>query len=318
MVLGHRTSGVRAGGRHPAAGVLAAAASVVVWGASSVLIKQVHGVSGLAISFHRLWIGAVLTSAVFMLSGGRFSRRLLRLALPGGLAFGLDICLFFTAVKATSVANATVIGALQPVLILALARRLFGERPGLVEAFWACVAIGGAVIVVTAASDAGGASRRGDLLATAALVAWTWYFIASKRARTELTSLEYLAGLSLVAAVAVTPVVLLSGERLAVPELSGWLTIVAIACINGAIGHFLMNWAHAHVPIVVTSLMTLGIPVFATASAAVFIHESLSGAQVAGMVVVIVALAIVVARTTRDEPGREIGAAPAPEPVPDP
>jgi drug/metabolite transporter (DMT)-like permease len=304
---------VRGGGRHPAAGVVAAGASVMVWGASSVLIKQVHGVSGVAISFHRLWIGALLTGTVFLTSGGRFSRRLLRLALPGGIAFGLDICLFFTAVKETSVANATVIGALQPVLILAIAKRLFGETPRLTDAFWAAVAIAGAVIVVTGSTGSGEASRRGDLLAVAALFAWTWYFVASKRARVELSSLEYLAGLSLVATLAVTPVVLLSGERLAVPETSGWVTIVAIAIINGAVGHFLMNWAHAHVPIVVTSLMTLAIPVFATASAAVFIDESVTAAQVAGMVVVIAALSVVVARTSRAAP-----AAPPPEPLPAP
>jgi drug/metabolite transporter (DMT)-like permease len=286
----------------------------MVWGASSVLIKQVHGVSGVAISFHRLWIGALLTGSAFLLSGGRFSRRLLRLALPGGIAFGLDICLFFTAVRETSVANATVIGALQPVLILAIAKRLFGETPRLTDAFWAAVAIAGAAIVVTGSTSGGDASRRGDLLAVAALFAWTWYFVASKRARVELTSFEYLAGLSLVATMAVTPIVLLSGERLSVPEASGWATIVAIAVINGALGHFLMNWSHAHVPIVVTSLMTLAIPVFAAASAAVFIDESVSAAQVAGMAVVIVALSVVVARTSRGVP--EPTAGPPPEPLP--
>jgi drug/metabolite transporter (DMT)-like permease len=289
-------------GAHPVAGVLAAAASVVVWGMSSVLIKQVHGVSGLAISFHRLWIGAALTSIAFLLTGGRFTRRLLRIALPGGLAFGLDIVLFFTAVKQTTVANATIIGALQPVLVLAIARRLFGERPRLSDAFWACVAIAGAVIVVVNAASGGEASRRGDLLAVAALFAWTWYFVASKQARVELGSFEYLAALSLVAAVAVAPVALLSGERLAVPEASGWLTIVAIALINGALGHFLMNWAHGHVPMVVVSLMTLAIPVFAAAAAAVFIDEPLTLAQVGGMVLVIASLSIVVLRTSRAAP----------------
>ena len=283
--------------KRPVAGVVAAAASVVVWGMSSVLIKQVHGVSGLVISFHRLWIGAALTAVAFLLSGGRFTTRLLRIALPGGLAFGLDIVLFFTAVQETTVANATIIGALQPVLVLAIARRLFGETPTLTDAFWACVAIAGAVIVVVNASGAGDASRRGDLLAVAALFAWTWYFVASKQARVELGSFEYLAGLSVVAVVAVAPVALLSGERLGVPEASGWLTIVAIALINGALGHFLMNWAHGHVPIVVVSLMTLAIPVFAAAGAAVFIDEPLTLAQVGGMVLVIASLSIVVLRT---------------------
>jgi drug/metabolite transporter (DMT)-like permease len=282
--------------------VLAATASVVVWGMSSVLIKQVHGVSGLVISFHRLWIGALLTGATFLLTGGRYTRRLLRLALPGGLAFGLDIVLFFSAVQDTTVANATIIGALQPVLVLALASRLFGEKPHLSDAFWACVAIAGAAIVVVNAAEGGDASRRGDLLAVAALFAWTWYFVASKRARAELGSFEYLAALSVVAAVAVAPVAVLSGDRLGVPEASGWITLVAIAVINGALGHFLMNWSHAHVPIVVTSLLTLAIPVFASAAAALFIDEPVTLGQVAGMVLVIASLSIVVLRTSRAVP----------------
>ena len=289
--------------QRPVAGVLAAAAAVLVWGASSVLIKQVDGVGALAISFHRLWIGAALTAVAFLVAGGRITGRLLRLALPGGIAFAADIVLFFSAVKETSVTNATVIGALQPLLVLAIARRLFGERPGLTEAFWAVVAIAGAVIVVTGASATGDASRAGDLLAVGALVAWTWYFVASKRARTELTSFEYLTGLSLVAAVAVTPFVLLSGHRLSVPATSEWATIVVIAVVNGALGHFLLNWAHAHVPIVVISLMTLAIPVGAAATAAIVIDEEVTLAQVAGMAVVIVSLGIVVLRTSRAAPG---------------
>jgi drug/metabolite transporter (DMT)-like permease len=302
VALRERISGVRGEGAHPVAGVLAASASVVVWGASSVLIKQVHDVSGLVISFHRLWIGALLTGVAFHLTGGRYTRRLLRVALPGGLAFGLDIVLFFSAVRETTVANATIIGALQPVLVLAIASRLFGEQPRLSDAFWACVAIAGAVIVVANAADGGQASRQGDLLAVAALFAWTWYFVASKRARAELGSFEYLAALSLVAAVAVTPVVLLSGDRLAVPKASGWITIAAIAMINGALGHFLMNWAHGHVPIVVVSLLTLAIPVFAAGAAAIFIDEPVTLAQAGGMALVIAALSIVVIRTSRSVP----------------
>jgi len=298
-------------GHHRVAGLFAASASVVVWGFSSVLVKEVHGVGGGAISFHRLWIGASLTSLAFLVTGGRFTWRLVRLSLPGGVAFALDILLFFTAVKETSVTNATIIGALQPVLVLCIASRLFGERPRLSDAFWAALAIGGAVVVVTGSAAGGAATAHGDLIAVGALIAWTWYFVASKRARTSLTSFQYLAGLSLVAAAALTPVVLLSGERIAVPEVKGWLTIVAIAVINGALGHFLMNWAHGHVPIVVLSLLTLAIPVFASASAALFIHESVTLAQAAGMAVVIGALSIVV-WTSRPVPIRAVKPADAP------
>ena len=201
---------------------------------------------------------------------------------------------------------------MQPVLVLAVAGRLFGERPHLRDAFWAAVAIAGAMIVIVGGSGGGDDSLRGDLLAVGALFAWTWYFIASKQARRDLDSLDYLAGLSIVAVIVVTPIVLVSGESIAVPELSGWVDIVIIAVVNGVLGHFLMNWAHAHVPIVVTSLLTLGIPVFATATAAIFLHESVAAAQIVGMVVVLGALAVVVLRTSRpaDEAVEPHGATP--------
>jgi drug/metabolite transporter (DMT)-like permease len=280
-------------------GLIAAAAAVIVWGSSSVLVKNIEGVNGLVIGFHRMWIGAALTLTVFYATGGRLSWRLLRVSCAGGIAFALDIVLFFSALKETSVANATIIGAMQPVLVLAVASRLFGERPHLRDAFWAAVAIAGAVIVVAGGPAGGDASLHGDLLAVAALVAWTWYFIASKRARTQLGSFEYLTGLSVVAVVTVTPIVLLSGDSIAVPTVADWVYIVIVAVVNGALGHFLMNWAHAHVPIVVTSLMTLGIPVFATATAAIFIDEPVTLLQVFGMAVVIGALSVVVLDTSR-------------------
>jgi drug/metabolite transporter (DMT)-like permease len=287
---------------HRVAGLVAAGTAVVVWGSSSVLVKNIDGMSGLAIAFHRLWIGAVLTVAAYLLSGRRFTLHLLWVSLPGGIAFSLDIVLFFSALKHTSVANATIIGALQPVLILAIAHRLFGERPHLRDAFWASVAIAGAVIVVAGAPSDGDATRAGDLLAVGALFAWTWYFIASKRVRVELGSFDYLAGLSVIAVGVVTPIVFVSREPIAVPNLSSWLTIVLIAVLNGAVGHFLMNWAHGHVPIVVVSLMTLAIPVFATVTAAIFIDEPVSVAQVVGMAIVIAALSFVVVRTSSVAP----------------
>src|SRR5881409_235109 len=87
MALRERVRGVTGAGRHRVAGLLAGAAAVLVWGATSAFVKEIHGVSGLAISFHRLWIGAALTATLFLLSGGRFSVRLLRLSFAGGVAF---------------------------------------------------------------------------------------------------------------------------------------------------------------------------------------------------------------------------------------
>ena len=102
--------------------------------------------------------------------------------------------LFFSAVQETSIANATIIGALQPLLMLAVAGPLFGERPAVDRRAWGLVAVGGAAIVVLGGDGGGANSADGDLLAVGALVAWTAYFVSTKTARTQLTSFEYLTG----------------------------------------------------------------------------------------------------------------------------
>jgi len=295
-------TGLPGSARHTGIGMLAASAAVVVWGISSVLIKQVDGLSGLGVACYRLWLGAVVVTPAFLLSGHRFSWRLLRVSLLGGLAFTADLVLYFSAVQETSIANATVIGALQPLLVLAIAGRLFGEWPRRAEVLWGIVAIAGTALVVAGGDGGGANSVRGDLLAVGALVAWTAYFVWSKTARLELSAFEYLTGMAIVASIAVIPLPFIFEGTLGTTNASGWLTIGYIAVINGLIGHFLMAFAHGRVTLLTMSLLTLAIPVFAAASAALWIDEPLTALQVAGMAVVLLALGLVSASTARRAP----------------
>jgi drug/metabolite transporter (DMT)-like permease len=276
--------------------------AVLVWGTSSVLIKEVPELDAAAVATYRLWVGALTVTGVFLVTGGRLSVRLLRLSFWGGVAFWADIVLFFSALQRTTVAAATVIGALQPLLLLLVAGPLFGERARWSQAAWGALAIGGAAVVVLGHGDRAAGSASGNWLAVAALLAWTAYFVASKRARAELTSLEYLCGLSIVAAVLAIPTPALLGISLGSPGGKAWGIIVTIALVNGALGHFLMNWAHAHVPLVVTSLLTLAVPVVAAGMAALVLDEELVALQVGGMFVVVGALAVVAVDGARRRP----------------
>jgi drug/metabolite transporter (DMT)-like permease len=90
--------------------------------------------------------------------------------------------MFFSAVKLTSVAVATVIGALQPVLVLFVAGSLLGERVGRRMVAWTALAIVGVVVIVIGAGVPAGDERLGDLLAVGSMVCWAGYFVASKQA----------------------------------------------------------------------------------------------------------------------------------------
>jgi len=273
-----------------------------MWGAASVLAKSADHVDGLTLAFHRLWVGALAMFVIFTLRGGRMRLRLLCAAVPGGIAFAADIGLFFTAVKHTTVANATMISALQPALVLFVAGPLFGERVRASDVGWTVVALLGVVVVVFGSATTPSWSLLGDFLAVLCLFAWTAYFIFGKQARAHLEAVEFVTAMSLVAFAALALVAIGSRHDLTVPDGGTWAVILALGLGTGGIGHFLINWAHGHAPLVLTSLLTLLIPVVAMTAAAVFLGEEVVPAQVVGAVVVLSALAVLVWRRQPEEP----------------
>jgi drug/metabolite transporter (DMT)-like permease len=71
--------------------------------------------------------------------------------------------------------------------------------------------------------------------------------------------------------------------------------VAVLALGTGWLGHLLINWAHAHVSIMATSLLTLLTPLVAMAGAALLLDEPVVAVQVVGLVVVLGSLAMVVA-----------------------
>jgi len=285
----------------PPRGMSAALLAVVAWGAGPVMARGIH-MPGMAVVFYRLWIGGLLTAGVLYARKGRLSWRVLRLSLAGGIAFGINISFFFSALKLTTVANATVISALQPALLFLVAGPMFGEHVRARDVAWTATAIAGVGMVVFGAHSSHGHELKGDLLAVGALFAWSYYFVASKRARQHLGALEYQTAMTFVSAAVATPIALLSGQALAPGhyDATTWMWLFLIVA-GGGLGHLAMNYAHAHVQLTITSLLTLSTPVTSAAGAALFLHEGVSWAQAFGMAVVLAALGIVVTGHSRPE-----------------
>ncbi len=285
------------------AGVLAAAGGVVLWGCLVPLAKAAEDVNGIVLGFHRLWMGAVAVLIALYATGGRLRRATLRTSFLGGALFGLDIIFFFSAIKLTTVANATILGALQPALLLYVGARWFGEKViGSLVGLTVLAIVGAGLVAVGSASGGNDEwSLVGDLCALLALLSWSGYFIASKRARETLGSLEYLAAFLVVASLLVLPVALLAPGPFD-PGAEGWLVVLVVAVLSGGVGHFLMNWSHPHIPLYLASLLTLAVPIMSTSVAVLFLDESINAAQVLGMAVVIGAVAAVVLRTQRTGP----------------
>src|SRR6516165_11986318 len=109
------------------AAILALSMAMMAWGVTGVAAKAVD-MGGMALAAYRSSVGAVVMVSALYMTGGRLTWSKIRLGIPGGIFLGLDLILFFSAVKLTTVANATVIGALQPALVILISAPLLGER----------------------------------------------------------------------------------------------------------------------------------------------------------------------------------------------
>ncbi len=270
------------------------AVAVVAWGFGPLLVRGIDA-SAPTIVFWRLWLATPVMVAAAYLSGGRLSLPLLKTVLVPGVLFGVSMMVGFTSFQTTSIANATLIGALQPALMLFIGPLLFGERSGSRQALLVVIALAGIGTVVLGASQASGASLYGDVLALINLGLWTAYFVRVKQVRNQgVHAGALIAGVFCIAALTVSPWVLLTSDDLGAIHGSDWMLIVAMVLVSGLVGHGLMTWAQRHLDITLASLLTLGGPVISAIGAWVVFGQQLSSVQIAGALVVLAALGAIV------------------------
>lgn len=274
--------------------VVPLAVGVLLYSIGPVFV-QASSVSGAVFSFWRLWFGVaafgIATVVNARVTGGWPSRRAWRWALGAGVAFGLHQLLLSIAIKATTVADVTLVTTLSPVVTALLALPFFAERPGPRFRLWSLVAMGGAAIVVVGASTSPQGDLGGMLLALANVVAFAGFFLLSKASRGELAVIPFLFGVMTAAAVVVTGYVTISGEDVTTATSTDLLYTAIVALGPGAFGHAIMTWPLAWVPANVPPVMRLGQPVLAALWAWWFLSEPITVWHLTGGAVTIAGVA---------------------------
>lgn len=285
-------------------GVTAVLGVITTFSVLNVIVKIVR-IPAVTFAFYRLWLGAAVMVLMVLVTRRRLTWEKVRASAPGGVLFGFNILLFFLAIKATAIADVLIIAALQPALTLMVAGPLFGERVTRYEVGWTVVSLMGVALVTVGQSGTPVWSLGGDLLAVGALGVWTVYFLVSKRVRQDVPAVEYMTTVTVVAAVVITPVALLSGQPLGGLRIQDWLWL-GLFLMGAQGGHVLLAWAHAHVDVSVSSLLILAEPVVSAVAALVFLGEAITALAIVGGAVGLVAVAAIVQRATRTGPGPEL------------
>ncbi|HJM72534.1 MAG: DMT family transporter [Acidimicrobiales bacterium] len=258
------------------------------------IVKKVE-MEEMAFVFWRLGIAAAFYAVVLILAGNRLRWIDLKRSAVGGVIFAVNLVFFILSMRRTSAVNAVVIASLQPILLLAVGHRLFGERPHRSVYVGASVAFVGVVVAMAGSGASGVATWSGDLMAFVTMVLFAAYYVASKQARAEMDSITYQLSLTVVATVVLLPIALVVEGGVALPSDGDWWMVAAMAVIPGT-GHLLTNFAHGHVTLTQMSLISLLFTAVAPLYAWWLIGERIVGQQGVGMAVVLIALSFVVTR----------------------
>ena len=275
--------------------LLAGIIAVVAWGAGPLFVRGMS-VSFGTIVFYRLWIGVVVMIAMARSTGGTVDRHTMRLTWFPGVFFGVSMVFGFWSFQETSIANATIIGAMTPAVIMVAAGKLYGERHSRAQLFGALIGFAGVAVVVLGAGATGGAALKGDVLAAVNLFLFCAYLLLTKHVRAGgMHAGSYIASIFAWSTIIVTPWAIATTDDLGSLTGRDILLVLGMCLIPGLVGHSLMAWAQSDLDVSVVSLLGLANPVLAAVGAWIFFEQGLNGWQFVGSALVLAGLAWVVA-----------------------
>lgn len=275
------------------------AAVVVIWGLGPPVTKLITAPPLVGASM-RFWLSIPVVWAAAYASGRPMSWSILRRTAVAGTLFAANLVFLFAALPHVSIAVLSVILALQPGVVLIVAAPLLDERPTRWHVMWTIVGVGGVGLVILGGEPEVRGSVLGIVLAVGTMLTFTAYYLLNRRVRsgTDMDSVQWIAGVTLVAGIALTPVALLGTtvddyRRLGGPD---WLYLGFVAVGVGVIGHTMMSWCHKFIPASRSSLYLLMMHVIAIAAAWPLHDEPVTWTQGIGGAVVLGAVGAVVSR----------------------
>ena len=283
-------------------GIAAATLAVTAWGSSGIIVRFID-MGAFAMVAYRFLLYATVMAVVLAVRGTPVTRAGMRHSLWGGLAMGVTEGLFITAVQFTTIANVTIMTALHVVVVSAGSALFFGERMRRRDVGYAAVAMGGVAVVAIGSSGSENWSLGGDLAGAGALLLWSLYFFATRRAQRKVSTHEYTACVAIYTGVIGLPLAALFGQDLSWPSGEHWMWLAVLAFGMGILGHNAMNWSLQHVPLWLASTLLLFTPVVASALAWLVLDEALTTLQMLAMALVVASLAMIVRNQTRPRGG---------------
>ena len=260
---------------------------------TSAIWVRVAGAPAEVTAFYRLFLTAVALLPFFLLrrncrqEAARLSRQQWGRIAAAGLCLAVHYLLWFESLNYTSIASSTVIVCLQPLFSIALERFVLKTklRPGSIAG--CCIALAGSAVIGFGDFQISGMSLVGDLLAFAAAGVISLYYFIGQGIRRETSALTYSVLGYFTSALVLLAYSLVRGSALTGYSAGTWGAFVGLAVIATVGGQFVFNLLLSRLPASAVTMSILGEPIGTCILAWLFLHESISPRQLAGICIII-------------------------------
>lgn len=288
---------VRDTGHAKALAVLVAGAAII--GLAPILVRLADA-GPAAIGFWRVTFAMPLLALIAMRTDGGVGRPS-KFALLAGVAFACDLGFWHYSIHFTSVANATVLTNLTPVVVTAAAWIFLKQRPAKLFVAAVGLAVAGAWLMAIGRGEhaAGANPPLGDALALTTAVWYALYFLAISAARRSVGATRVMFWSGVASAPLLLAAALALGEDIFPITNGGWAALVALGVMHVA-GQGSIAWALGRLPAATASVVVLVQPVVAALLGWLMFAEALGPVQALGAAIALGG--VVLAQTASRKP----------------
>ena len=245
----------------------------------------------LAVPLLWLWVAWMARRAALSSPRPPQSRRRAGARLPlvlAGLFFALDLGVWHWSIVWTSVANATLLANLAPIVVTLAGWLVWKRKVSRTFLVGMVVAIAGMFVLVGPNFAIGGTRLLGDALGALTAVFYAAYMLAIKQARdAHASTASLMAWSTTITAAALLPVALIAPQPFLPAAAGGWLVLAGLAIVSQVLGQGLIAYAFAHLPASLSSVSLLIQPVVAALAAWAIFGEAVGPAQWIGGAIVL-------------------------------
>jgi drug/metabolite transporter (DMT)-like permease len=262
----------------------------------SAILIRLSNAPAIAIAAHRMLYTAALTLPLAMRSGLQVpDKRSGLLLLLGGLVLALHFATWIRSLSLTSVASATILVSVHPIVVTIGGALLLGEIITRRVVVLMIVALAGTAIIA-AGGGFESAALTGNLLALAGGITAGIYFLIGRFLRRTLSTPVYTLGIYTIAGVVLLAWALVAGIPLLTYSGREYLIFIGLAVFPTLLGHSLFSWSLRYLNPAFVSISILGEPIFSSIMAAILFAELPGPSTIVGGSLVVVALYLLLRR----------------------